>query len=358
LIGTASASDPVGDTVAFRLIVAAGCRFAIDPATGRLVTTAPLDYEAAAGYSVTAEATDGAGLSVQKVIAISVTDLNEAPLARADAVAVNEDATTGNLWSTLLGNDSDPDAGTTLSIASVDGSGTLGHLLFDPATQSLRYVADADPFDALAPGATAVDRFTYTVTDGHGLTSTATVEVTVTGIADGIQANGGNGADTLTGTGGEDTLFGGNGNDVLYGLDGHDLLTGDNGTDVLIGGLGNDSLFGGNGDDRLFGGDGRDVLVGGKGNDVMSGGAGADQFVIGLAGGSDTILDFEVGIDRLVTEGALVRSRVVDTNGDGILDLSLAFEHGSSITLLGVSELPVGLSVQVEPLQPNQHLFI
>ena len=57
-----------------------------------------------------------------------------------------------NLWTTLLANDSDPDAGNTLSILSVDTTGTQGHVLFDAGTQSLRYVADADAFDALATG--------------------------------------------------------------------------------------------------------------------------------------------------------------------------------------------------------------
>ena len=67
------------------------------------------------------------------------------------------------------------------------------------------------------PATTATDHFSYTVTDGHGLTSTATVTVTVTGIADGITVNAGNGNDIVNGTGGEDTLSGGNGNDIVYG---------------------------------------------------------------------------------------------------------------------------------------------
>ena len=74
--------------------------------------------------------------------------------------------------------------------------------MFDAATQSLRYVADNDAFDALAPGASAVDSFRYTVTDRAGLTSTATVNVTVTGVADGIVTFGGNGNDFILGTGG------------------------------------------------------------------------------------------------------------------------------------------------------------
>jgi VCBS repeat-containing protein len=255
---------------------------------------------------------------------------NVAPVAVDDNVAVNEDSVSDNLWDLLLGNDSDIDLDDMVSIQSVDGTGTYGSLVFDAASRSLLYVADHDSFDALDPGETAIDRFTYTVTDRHGLTSTATVEVTVTGVADGATLNGGNGHDVLTGGNGEDSLFGGNGNDLLYG------------------GAGHDRLFGGNGADQLFGGAGRDILAGGHGDDVLSGGAGADIFVFGRGGGSDTILDFDSGVDSiLLQDGAGVRShRVGDFNGDGVLDLSIAFSNGGgSVTLLGVSDLS-GVQIQ------------
>jgi len=110
--------------------------------------------------------------------------LNAAPVANPDAVGVNEDATTVNLVPALLANDTDPDAGDTLSIASVDTSGTLGTVAFDAATQTLTYSADAVSQDALATGETATDTFGYTVTDSQGVTSTASVTVTVTGVND------------------------------------------------------------------------------------------------------------------------------------------------------------------------------
>jgi VCBS repeat-containing protein len=324
LVGTVSADDPdPEDSITYSLTEDAGGLFAVDPVTGRLTTTAPLDHEAQASYDLVVRATDPAGLFVEETVTVTVGDVNEAPTAVADAVAVNEDATTPNLWTQLLGNDNDPDAGATLSIASVNATGTLGSLVFDASTQTLRYVADNDAFDALAPGQTAVDTFTYTVTDGHGLTSTATVSVTVTGIADGVSLAGGNGQDNLVGTGGEDSLNGGNGNDVLSGQSGHDLLIGGNGTDTLDGGSGND------------------VLAGGNGNDVLIGGAGADSFRFGRGGGSDTILDFDTNADQLLLENGIgiSGSHVGDVNGDGIADLSIAFTNGGgSVVLLGVSD--------------------
>jgi VCBS repeat-containing protein len=341
LVGTLSAADPDEDVLSFQLVDDAGGLFDLDSATGALTTTAPLNFEEQSSYTITAEAVDPDGLRVTRTFTITVTDVNEAPVAADDAVAVDEDATTGNLWGTLIANDSDPDAGTTLTIQSVDTSATNGSVIFDAATQTLRYVADADAYDLLLPGQTATDSFTYTVTDGNGLTSTATVEVTITGRADTEFRMGGNGNDVIATGAGEDYLYGGNGNDTLSGNGGHDMLSGDNGNDSLFGGSGNDMLFGGNGNDLLDGGAGRDDLHGGNGNDRMSGGEGADSFWFARGGGNDTILDFDVAEDRLVlADGIGVQSHSVgDVNGDGIADLTIAFSRGGgSAVLLGVDD--------------------
>ncbi|TGX48731.1 hypothetical protein E5A73_20730 [Sphingomonas gei] len=263
---------------------------------------------------------------------------NQAPAAHGDAIAVNEDATTANLWTTLLGNDSDPE-GQPLSISAVNASGTLGHVVFDAAHQTLRYVAEADAFDALAPGATATDSFTYTVTDAGGLTSTATVNVTVTGIADGVTRIGTSHNDTLNGTGGEDTLWGGLGNDKLVGLGGHDLLDGSLGDDKLDGGDGNDKLYGGLGNDELRGGNGNDALFGGLGKDKLWGGAGADSFHFSWLDGQNTVYDFNTTEDQIVLDHGvtLSSSKIQDVNNDGVNDLVLKLSFGGSVALLGVS---------------------
>ena len=343
VVGTLSASDSASDILTYSLVDDAGGLFVVDPATGAIRTTQPLNFEAIASYAIVARATDTAGQTVDRDFVIAVNDIfeNAAPTAHADAVAVGEDATSANLWTQLLANDSDPDGGQMLSIQSVDTSATLGSLIFDPATQTLKYIADNDAFDALAPGATATDSFNYTVTDGNGATSTATVTLTVTGVADGVTRTGGLFADTLNGTAGEDKLYGLTGNDKLFGFGGHDLLSGGLGSDMLDGGDGKDVLFGGLGNDTLYGGAGNDELFGGLGDDALYGGAGRDLFHFGRAEGSDTIHDFNRYEDAIILDDGVrvTKSQVKDVNRDGVQDLILSLSLGTSVTLLGVQNI-------------------
>lgn len=332
IVGTASATDAPDDVLTYALVNHTDGLFEIDPETGVITTLVALDFEQIASASINVRVTDGAGRNIDAPFVIAVANVNEAPVAVGDPVAVNEDATTANLWSQLLGNDSDVDAGDTLTIVSVGTSGTLGSVIFDAATQSLRYVADDDSFDGLAVGATATDSFTYTIRDADGLTSTATVTVTVTGIADGIVIRAGNGNDVVNGMAGEDRLFGDNGNDTLNGGAGHDLLAGGRGNDILNGEVGNDFLIGGKGDDQLTGGEGRDT------------------FVFGANGGHDTVFDFASASDTIrLSDGITIfGTSSSDFNGDGVADIRLTFNDGGTATLLGLSSLD-GVTIEAGP---------
>ena len=53
----------------------------------------------------------------------------------------------------------------------------------------------------------------------------------------------------------------------------------------------------------LDGGDGNDVLHGGAGNDLLIGGAGADRFAFSGSNGTDTIADFQHGLDAIEISG-------------------------------------------------------
>jgi Ca2+-binding RTX toxin-like protein len=116
----------------------------------------------------------------------------------------------------------------------------------------------------------------------------------------------------ISGTDADDLLAGGSGNDFLYGHGGNDQLHGGGGDDQLQGGAGDDKLYGGAGRDDLYsqegsdlldGGDGADKLVAGGivgGGDTLVGGGGADSFtwVMGTWG-TDVVLDFEQGLDKI-----------------------------------------------------------
>jgi glycerophosphoryl diester phosphodiesterase len=119
--------------------------------------------------------------------------------------------------------------------------------------------------------------------------------------------------DMIAGLLGNDNISGGDGDDTLRGdLDsrdpqvgiagGNDTIDGGNGNDDIGGKSGDDSLFGGDGDDNLWGDDGDDILRGGLGNDRLtgddfSGGSGSDTFILATGEGTDTIVDFEIGVD-------------------------------------------------------------
>jgi VCBS repeat-containing protein len=82
----------------------------------------------------------------------------------------------------VLANDTDVD-GDALTVASVDTTSTKGKVTIGAGGANVSYDPNGQ-FGSLAPGQQANDSFTYTISDGHGHTSTAGVLVTVTGIDD------------------------------------------------------------------------------------------------------------------------------------------------------------------------------
>ena len=93
--------------------------------------------------------------------------------------------------------------------------------------------------------------------------------------------------------------------------------------------------------DVLAGGSGDDRIEGRGGDDILSGGLGNDQFVFGSNTGNDTVTDFDLIDDALVLQDGIAAAGTSeqDVNGDGTLDIILAFDDGGSVTLLGVSGL-------------------
>ena len=288
---------------------------------------------------------DASGFGIKaRIFEAIAQDVNNAPIAVADSIAVNEDATSANLWNLLLGNDTDVDLADAKKIVSIDATGTVGTVSLDTVTQSLTFSADNDASDLLANGQSAATTFTYTIEDAAGARSTAVVTVNITGQADGQTFDGTTKADVITvgagpnnTTSGEDTVHGLQGADTISGGGGTDRLFGDQGDDILNGDAGADFLYGGQGNDRLAGGTGNDWLQGDQGSDLLFGGDGSDTFAfLGLRATTerDTIFDFS-SVDRIkLGEGVTATvTQHTDVNGDGSLDTLLVLSTGGSILL-------------------------
>jgi len=120
-------------------------------------------------------ATDSHGATTAFTEDVVVFGLNDAPEAFADNASTDEDTA---VVIDVLGNDSDVDASDTLTVTVIDDSTTLGTVTNNGTDVTY------DPnglFDYLAVGESATDSFTYTISDGHGGTATASVTVTING---------------------------------------------------------------------------------------------------------------------------------------------------------------------------------
>ncbi|MHC0062630.1 beta strand repeat-containing protein [Nostoc sp. UIC 10890] len=281
---------------------------------------------------------DGTANSTAVTRNINITAVNDAPVAVNDSITTNKNTPIIISATTLLSNDMDADVIDVLNIISFTQPSHGGLVNNNNGTYTYTSVENYYGFDS----------FTYTISDGQGGSSTATVNLTINEVTPPI--NGTSGADNLTGTGIMDIISGLQGNDTLNGLGDNDTLDGGDGNDFLDGGTGDDSLIGGKGNDTyivdsigdtiieaasagtdlvkssvswvlgnnlenltltgtnaingtgnslknilignsaantLSGGDGNDSLFGDSGNDTLLGGAGNDTLNGGL--GSDTL---------------------------------------------------------------------
>ncbi len=261
--------------------------------------------------------------------------LNTAPVAGGDEGFDTPEGTPVLISADhLMRNDSDAD-GDVLSIVSVhdalNGSVALdaaGDVVFTPAT-----------------GFQGITSFSYTISDGNGGTSSASVEVRV---MPPVSTSPSAGDDVITGTSGYDIIDALAGNDEIFGLAGNDTLRGGAGHDMLYGGAGYDYLYGDPGNDELYGGDGDDTLYGGDGNDSLYGGAGNDRF-FDTSGAN--YIDGGDGWD-LATFSYFRHSYNIVRNAEGSYTVSRA--GGVSNTLINVERASfAGISYSFEDLVPT-----
>ncbi|WP_370336621.1 beta strand repeat-containing protein [Parvularcula marina] len=154
--------------------------------SGGLFTYNPngqFDYLAAgetATDSFTYTVRDRSGLTDTATVTITITGRNDDPNATDDTASTDEDTALTSI--SLVANDSDPDLIDTLTVSSIDTTGTVG-LVVNNGDGTVDYDPNGQ-FDYLSAGQTVTDSFTYTVSDGNGGTDTATVTITITGVND------------------------------------------------------------------------------------------------------------------------------------------------------------------------------
>lgn len=154
----AGVSNAIGGTVAIN-------------AQGNVVFTPNANYNGAASFSYTVS--DGNGGTTTASVSLTVTPVNDAPVANNNSFGATEDTAITLTAAQLLGNDSDVD-GNPLSLTGVSNAvnGTVaingaGNVVFTPA---------ANYFGAAS--------FQYSIADGQGGFATATVNLTVAPVND------------------------------------------------------------------------------------------------------------------------------------------------------------------------------
>ena len=224
----ANDTDPEGDM----LTLVGGA----DPNGGTVaVVDGDLRFAPAADFNgettLTYDLTDAGGNTVTGSVVVTVTPQPDVPLANDDGGDdFTTDENTALTTGSVLLNDSDAD-GDTLRIASLSLAGTLG-LVTDNGDGTFGY----DPngaFERLGDGQTATDTFSYTLSDGNGGTSVATVTLTITGVSD--DATGSDAGETVVGSDAAEELDAMGGDDIVDSGGGADRVTLGAGADALVG---------------------------------------------------------------------------------------------------------------------------
>ncbi len=127
---------------------------------------------------------DQHGKASTATVTVRITGINDAPEATDDHARTTEKKA---VTIDVLANDVDPDVNDELQVVGVDVTGLSGNLAFLGAG---RFAYDPNgQFDYLGKGQTATETFRYAVSDQHGATDIATVEILIEGVNDAPVAN-------------------------------------------------------------------------------------------------------------------------------------------------------------------------
>jgi Ca2+-binding RTX toxin-like protein len=348
-------------------------RFMINASTGALSFTNSPNFEAALDvgtnnvYNVIVKVADQLGASDTQAIAVTVTNVDEAPTGSINIV---------NYQPRNIFRNSFPVTLTAANTLSVDPDGATGQVgQWQRSTNGGVTWGDDGAVASLTlttylPGSY---RYVVSYTDPFGNKQIVSEETTIIGTAVAQGLAGTAGKDIMLGLGGNDTLFGSAGNDIIDGGNGEDTVnfaamtqsvTVNLGANTTIPQLtpqetgvgtasgveiGQDYLVsianvvGGAGNDTLIGDAANNTLTGGLGNDAINGGAGIQDRAVFAA----TLAQSSFSLD---SAGLLVVTSAADgsDNLTGIERLSFANGNGGNTdfnsVVLGTNAANVSLN--------------
>jgi Domain of unknown function (DUF4347)/Bacterial Ig domain/Cadherin domain/Right handed beta helix region len=174
VVGPMIASDvDFNDSVTYSIVAGQSSQiFTINASTGEISVnqSSKLDYESRSSYKLAIRATDASGLVDTAFARIDLTDINEAPVARADSLIATAGQTRVIQTSELLVNDVDPEQNPLgVSIVSMPTHGTL----VQNSKGEFEYIPDSS--------FAGTDSFIYVAGDGSLQSSTTRVTIVVAG---------------------------------------------------------------------------------------------------------------------------------------------------------------------------------
>ena len=162
--GSVNAADTDGDPLSYALASGPANGTATVSSNGSYTYTPNANFNGSDSFTFTAS--DGSVDSAPATVAVTVTPVNDAPVANADTASV---VANGSVTINVLANDSDID-GDHLSVAAGNPSSINGVTVINNSDGSFTYTDST--------GTTGTDSFSYTLTDGTvSVTGTVTVNV-------------------------------------------------------------------------------------------------------------------------------------------------------------------------------------
>jgi choice-of-anchor C domain-containing protein len=178
VIGTFTSTDPdANNTFTYSLVTGVGSNdnAAFSVVGNQLKINASPDFEAKSSYSILVRTTDQGGLSFDKVLTVSVTDLNEVPTSLVlGNNTTPENVAAGSVIGTLTSTD--PDLNNTFSYSLVSGTGSTDNATFSVVDNKLQINTSPD-FES---------KFSYSIrvrtTDRGGLSYEKALTVSVVNV--------------------------------------------------------------------------------------------------------------------------------------------------------------------------------